>query len=155
MSEASEQNKTEAATPFKLKRAREKGQIARGVDLGFFSSLAAFALFMSFMGAELLESFARAMTRVFARAGSALEPWTAARAALKDFWPALAPMLWLAGTIVAVVLVFEIIQVRGLSFSTAPLKPDFNRLNPGKGLKRLFSMRRKRWFQATGLVGLR
>ena len=40
-----------------------------------------------------------------------------------------------------VVIFFEIIQVRGLYFTPHPLKPDFGRLNPAKGLKRLFSMK--------------
>jgi flagellar biosynthetic protein FlhB len=41
----------------------------------------------------------------------------------------------------AVLVTLEIIQLRGFIFSTHPLKPDFSRLNPAKGLKRLFSLR--------------
>ncbi len=32
----------------------------------------------------------------------------------------------------------EIIQLRGFIFSAQPLKPDFSRINPAKGMKRLF-----------------
>ena len=39
------------------------------------------------------------------------------------------------------VLLVEIVQLRGLVFSATPLKPDFTRLNPAKGLKRLLSVR--------------
>jgi flagellar biosynthetic protein FlhB len=46
-----------------------------------------------------------------------------------------------AATIALLVLLFEIVQLRGIVFTTKPLKPDFSRLNPAKGLKRLFSMR--------------
>jgi len=42
-----ELNKSEEATPFKLSRAREKGTLARGTDLGFFSAMAAFLLFLT------------------------------------------------------------------------------------------------------------
>ena len=36
-----EQDRSEAPSPFKLRRAREKGQVARGMDLGFVGSLLA------------------------------------------------------------------------------------------------------------------
>ena len=36
-----ETDKSENATPFKLKRARERGAVARSLDLGFFAALAA------------------------------------------------------------------------------------------------------------------
>ena len=42
-----EQNKTEEATPFKLAKAREKGTIARGTDLGYLASLAGLLLFLT------------------------------------------------------------------------------------------------------------
>jgi flagellar biosynthetic protein FlhB len=45
------------------------------------------------------------------------------------------------GTLIALVIMVEIVQLRGLIFSTEPLKPDFSRLNPAQGLKRIFSMK--------------
>jgi flagellar biosynthetic protein FlhB len=41
----------------------------------------------------------------------------------------------------AIAIFLEIVQLRGFLFSAAPLKPDFTRLNPAKGLKRIFSVR--------------
>ncbi|MBV9997009.1 MAG: hypothetical protein JO127_17540 [Caulobacteraceae bacterium] len=38
-----EQNRSEQPTPFKLTRSREKGVVARGMDLGYFTALAAFS----------------------------------------------------------------------------------------------------------------
>jgi flagellar biosynthetic protein FlhB len=52
----------------------------------------------------------------------------------------LMPMALLAVLVFAVVLLFEILQA-GVVFSADPLKPDFSRLNPAKGIKRLFSLR--------------
>jgi flagellar biosynthetic protein FlhB len=54
--------------------------------------------------------------------------------------PSLKPMAFLAAAVFLVVLLFELVQT-GLVFSTQALKPDFNRLNPGNNLKRLFSLR--------------
>ena len=137
-----ETNKSEEATPFKLKRAREKGMVARGMDLGFFASLAALASFLIMAGEELVGQLALLMRRSLgAGIANAADPQQAAALAAAVWWPALQPVLLLAGTVVLFVLLLEVVQLRGLIFSTHPLKPDFSRLNPAKGLKRIFSMR--------------
>ncbi len=137
-----EQNKTEEATPFKLKRAREKGQIARGTDLGFFSTLTAFSLFLVMAG----ENMAYQMTTQFrltliAAMSRAEDPATMLEAVSLAVSPAMRSLALLGFTVFVVVAFLEILQNRGITFSTHPLKPDFNRLNPGQGLKRVFSMR--------------
>jgi flagellar biosynthesis protein FlhB len=57
---------------------------------------------------------------------------------LRDALAVLAPLLFAVA--VCAVLV-GLLQSGGLVFSTAPLKPDFTRLNPAQGLKKLFSVR--------------
>src|SRR6185369_2121559 len=42
---------------------------------------------------------------------------------------------------VVIAVAVEIIQNRGLVFSMEPLRPDFSRLNPATGIKRLLSLR--------------
>ncbi len=137
-----EQNKSEEATPFKLKRAREKGQIARGTDLGFFSVLAGLTLYAVVAGADMLKDLAQSTERILRTSVDA----ASAGEALPDLVPqTFASAVWSTATfacsIALIVLFLEIMQVRGLSISTHPLKPDFGRLNPAKGLKRLFSLR--------------
>jgi len=135
-----EQNKTEEATPHKLKRAREKGQVARGADLGFFASLCGLLAFFAFAGASAFQTLREAMRQMLAGVGGAHEP--AFALALWDFSaPAFAQIGWLCAALAGAVFVFELVQVRGIVFTTHPLKPDFSRLNPAKGLKRLFSVR--------------
>ena len=139
---ASEQNKTEEATPFKLKRARDKGQVARGTDLGYVASLVAFSLFTVIVGHRLMVELSTLMRRTFAGAISqASDPAAAPAAITMVFWPTFKLLALLGATIVLIVGFFEILQLRGPVFSTQPLKPDFNRLNPAQGFKRLFSMR--------------
>src|SRR5262249_36808182 len=53
---------------------------------------------------------------------------------------ALVPIAFMAATIFFIVLLFEVLQT-GPVFSSEPLRPDFSRLNPAKGLKRLFTVR--------------
>jgi flagellar biosynthetic protein FlhB len=134
-----EQNKTEEATPFKLKRWREKGSVARSVDLGFFSTVVAFTIFALVAGQRVAAAMAETMRRLLRAASngspddlSSLAPIAAS---------VLQPLALLGATIVVVVVFFEIVQLRGIVFSGHPLRPDFSRLNPAQGLKRLFSPR--------------
>ncbi|MET0183122.1 MAG: EscU/YscU/HrcU family type III secretion system export apparatus switch protein [Caulobacterales bacterium] len=142
MAESTEQNKTEEATPFKLKRAREKGSVARGVDLGFFSILVGAIVFYMIAGGDTWVRLAATMRRVFLSAiEAASDPQYALAAISIVYRPAFDFIALFAGIVVAVVILAEIVQIRGLVFTAQPLKPDFNRLNPGQNLKRLFSMR--------------
>lgn len=141
MSGETEQNKSEEATPFKLEQARKKGTVARGLDLGFFSSMAAFLLFLSAIGAD-------AALRLVEYTRSSLGDFSATQDPAQLLghialgWDVL---LWmviaLGASLLLVVVPLEIFQLRGLSFSAHPLKPDFNRLNPAQGFKRLFSLK--------------
>jgi flagellar biosynthetic protein FlhB len=117
--EAAEQDRSEQATPFKLARARRKGSVARGTDLGFLIAVGAFLLYMWVAGAG--------PNALFALTGYVFS--SVAR-----------PLAFLCFSIFAAVLLFELIQT-GIVFSAEPLKADFSRLNPAKGLKRLFSKR--------------
>jgi flagellar biosynthetic protein FlhB len=141
MAEGQEQNRSEEPTPFKLRRAREKGQVARGLDLGFVAGLVALAGFALAAGERLVADLAQLMRHALATGASARDPQEAAALAGALYWPALRPLLLLGGTVVLIVLLLEIVQLRGLVFSSHPLKPDFSRLNPAKGLKRIFSIR--------------
>lgn len=140
--EGQEQNRSEEPTPFKLRRAREKGQVARGMDLGFVAGLVALAGFAIVAGERLVADLAQLMRQALAMsAAGARDPQEAAALAGYLYWPAMRPLILLGGTVVLIVLLLEIVQLRGLVFSTHPLKPDFSRLNPAKGFKRIFSMR--------------
>lgn len=137
-----EQNRSEAPTPFKLKKAREKGMVARSAELGFLGSLIALAGFGAVAGPAMVGNIAELMRKAFSagidRAG---DPGQAGTMVGSLAWASLAPLALLGATIMTVVIFLEILQLRGLIFTTQPLKPDFSRLNPANGLKRLFSMR--------------
>lgn len=136
-----EQDKSETATPFKLDQARRKGMVARGMDLGFFTALTGFAIAAEVMGADLVQRLAQTVRRTFtviSSVGAAPYPTiVAARESMAILGLLAAP----AFILLALGIVVEIVQLRGLVFSAEPLKPDFSRLNPAKGLKRVFSLR--------------
>lgn len=137
-----EQNRSEAPSPFKLRRAREKGQVARGMDLGFVGSLLAFAGFLLMAGPGFAGRLTNAMRLAFTLGIDRTDRPTAALGTIQAiYWLAFQPLLALGAIIVAVLVFLELVQLRGFIFTAAPLKPDFTRLNPAKGLKRVFSLR--------------
>lgn len=137
-----EQNKTEEATPFKLERARREGNVARGADLGYMSALFALCLFGAAAGSTSLDRLGEAMRRLYATAVPRGADPVAATAAMAASIPPYIQIVALFGATVAlIVLFFEVVQLRGPLFALKALKPDFNRLNPAKGFKRVFSRR--------------
>jgi flagellar biosynthetic protein FlhB len=137
----SEQDKSEQPTPYKLQRSRQKGVVARGMDLGFLSGLAAVLGYAWIEGPALGHAAARAAHDAVVT-GSALGSSDASLlpAMATAFFPVLRPILLLFAAVFVIVLVPEIVQT-GFVFSAAPLKPDFSRLNPANGIKRVFSLR--------------
>lgn len=140
--QSEEQNKTEDASQHKLDQARKKGTVARGMDLGFLAMLVGIAMAAQMFGADMAADTAEMTRRAYA-AGMAQSGDPQAVAALAQSLGS--SMLWpvaVIGLSVAILVIFvDVVQLRGIVFSSHPLKPDFSRLNPAKGLKRLFSLR--------------
>lgn len=137
-----EQNKTEEPTPFKLKKAREKGQVARGMDLGFAAGLIALALAATFLGQRFVVQVADVMRMTFA---TGIDGRGDANEVLgligSIYWYLFQPLIIFGGIVAIMLITLDLLQLRGLIFTAHPLKPDFKRLNPAKGLKRIFSLR--------------
>lgn len=136
-----EQNRSEQATPFKLQRAREKGSVARGMDLGYLVSLAVFSGYVWISGPSLAGRIGEASRRALTGAPELLASPNAILALTGQVLGSLVrPLAFFVAIVFVVVLAFEIVQT-GFVFSSEPLKPDFSRLNPTKGFKRIFSIR--------------
>lgn len=138
--EEADQDKPEEPTAFKLKRAREKGQVARGGDLGFLGGLTAFLAYCWVFGPAHAAAIAHAARRAII-AGATLPPSPHEVLAVTGLMLStiVVPLLVLGTAVFTTVMILEFAQT-GVVFSGQPLKPDFNRLNPAKGLKRIFSV---------------
>jgi flagellar biosynthetic protein FlhB len=140
MSEDSDLEKTEAASPRRLEKAREEGDVARSRELSTFALLAAGAAGVWGGATMLAERLAAALTqalRVDRAAAFDTDRMTqqAADAAL-GVLPALLPALGLtfvAALVAPMLLGGWMISARGLS-------PDFGRMNPLSGLARVVSL---------------
>ncbi|HEX8232325.1 MAG TPA: EscU/YscU/HrcU family type III secretion system export apparatus switch protein [Caulobacteraceae bacterium] len=139
--EEAEQNRSEEPTSFKLSRARQKGTVARGLDLGFATSLVAFAGYGWIMGPALAAQLSQAARNALVAATTtASGPNEVLIVTGKVLAAPFKPLAFLMAVIFGAVLVFELVQT-GVVFSTEPLRLDFGKLNPAKGLKRVFSLR--------------
>ena len=140
MAEDSDLEKTEEATPKRLEKAREEGQVARSLELTTFSVMLVAAAGLLFMGADMMDKLMRIM-----KAGMQMERDLAFQTDLMlnrlyelafEGLISIAPILFL----LLVVAFFAPMLLSGWMFSTKALMPKFDRINPFKGLARIFSV---------------
>jgi len=131
---------TEQPTPKRLREARQKGQVARSTELSGFVVFAAAATALLITGAGLADTLVR-FTRDCLRGAPHYAPEAA--------WPVLRQAVWalattvgpiLGAAVVAAILVGAV-QAGGL-WTWKPLVPQLGRLDPIRGLKQLFSLRK-------------
>lgn len=141
MSQTSGQEKTEKATPKRLRESREKGQLARSRDLNSLILLLVSSGGLLLFGEIMLQGMVRQMnsgfmlpreimfdsTRLHYYLGKALAD------ALLAFTPLLG-MLFIAALLAPMAL-------GGWSFSPKAVIPKWSKLNPAKGFGRMFSRR--------------
>ncbi|NVD34455.1 flagellar biosynthesis protein FlhB [Marinobacter lutaoensis] len=135
------QEKTEEATPRRLEKAREEGQTARSRELATMAVLLAGAggllMFGSHLGAALeaimRDSFTLERSAIFDTRHMSLQLLASVREAAL----ALAPILLL----LLVAAIAGSVALGGLLFSGKAIEPKFSRLDPIKGLGRMFSLR--------------
>ena len=136
-----EQNRNEPATPHKLKEARGRGVVAKSAELNGVLAVLAFVALLFAGGHALFERLARFDASLLSQAHRlALSEATvnaALSALLAELATGLAPLFAL---LVAVGVLASLAQT-GPVFSFEPLKPDFDRINPASGLRRLFTWR--------------
>ncbi|AXF09481.1 flagellar biosynthesis protein FlhB [Paraburkholderia sp. SIMBA_055] len=140
MAEESDLEKTESATPRRLQKAREEGQIARSRELSTFALLAAgfFGVWgMSDSIGEHLQAMLRAaFTFDHAGAFETHRMMIGAGAASREGLYALLPILAVTGA----AALLAPMALGGWQLSTKGLEPKFERLNPIAGLGKIFSI---------------
>jgi flagellar biosynthetic protein FlhB len=130
--------KTEKPTPKRLREAREKGQVARSQDLTAWVGMLITTQLISSTVAHGGKTFGTMLDHM-GQAAAKPDEAGATRFATEAAKSAITLMAPLLITLTLVTIVVGISQV-GLKPSMKRLKPDFSRLNPFKGIKRLFSV---------------
>ncbi|MDL1864075.1 flagellar type III secretion system protein FlhB [Betaproteobacteria bacterium PRO5] len=141
MADDNDLERTEPASPRRLEKAREEGQVARSQELTTFILLIAASSSLWVIGSIIIQKLSAVL-----ESGLRMEQEVAFNSALLlprlfqlalDGLLAIAPLL---GWLVIIALVAPIL-LSGWLFSSKALFPDLKRLNPANGLKRIFSSR--------------
>jgi flagellar biosynthetic protein FlhB len=134
-------DRNQAATPHKLKRARERGQTAKSTDLVSAIVFAVAVVYMTWQGFDAVSTQFRFELALLLHAGrmdpSGATLWPMIEHALRSTLMLTAPFFV---TVMLAAIAGNVLQT-GPILSFEPLKADFDRINPVNGLKRLFSMR--------------
>jgi flagellar biosynthetic protein FlhB len=136
-----EQNRSEPPTPYKLEDARKRGSVAKSLELNSLLTLFAAFVLVYIWGLRMIND------------QLSLDAAILAQAHLLNFDPPhlfawlthvfaetlvdLAPLL----LVVVVMAVLGTLVQTGPVFTWFPVKPQFDRLNPVAGFKRVFSLR--------------
>jgi flagellar biosynthesis protein FlhB len=135
-------NRTEKATPKRRKEAREKGQIARSPDLTSAAVVMGGIVALIVTGPSMLDRYADIVRVGLSQSGSTR---LAGRAGVGDLFSwgitsmvgIVAPI---AVTTLAAGLIANVVQNRP-AITTAAISPQWNRLDPRSGFKRIFGVR--------------
>lgn len=134
-------DKSDPASPYKLEKAREKGSVSKSQDASFLALLFGLTCIVFGLGDSLARDIARVLHEALSQ--SMRSQWDAASLStllgtvFSELFVVLAPPLAIVGVLAVGVGVWQV----GFTISSEPLKPDFSRINPAKGFKRLFSSR--------------
>ena len=131
-----QEDRTEAATPRRLQRAREEGHVPISRELPVLAGLIAVTLMLSLAGPAVLNDLASRIAMLFSHAGAFDgAEGVALRAAALAWGRGAAPFVLAA----LVAGVGAVVLQTGFVPNIHALRPEFGRINPRAGLRRLFS----------------
>ncbi len=136
-------DRTEKATPKHRQEARDKGQVAKSPELGGAAVLAAGLIGITAFGPKIVDTVSSTMRATWAEIANGSAVTSSANLhglmsiATQALLGTVAPI---AALCVAIAVLANVAQV-GIKPHMRALKPDFKRLNPGAGAKRLFGPR--------------
>lgn len=135
-----DQEKTEQATPKRKEEAREKGQVAKSREISSAAILISGLLYFWFGATSMLNHFMAVMKRYFISLVSTSVSTDTISSLMAgvvyDIFSLLLPLFIIAAVTAFVVNLLQ----TGFVFSAEPLTPKWSKIDPIKGLKRLFSL---------------
>ncbi|MFV1950753.1 MAG: flagellar biosynthesis protein FlhB [Nitrospinota bacterium] len=140
MPEDNKEQRTEQATPKRMGEVRSKGQVAYSREVSSVVVLMASLLVLYFTGAYMFRNLMGISGYMFSEAGG-MEIggegiYFLFYTVVKAFYKMLLPLLIV---VFAASLISGVLQTGGFLFSAKPITPDFSKLSPIKGVRKLFS----------------
>jgi flagellar biosynthesis protein FlhB len=130
------EERTEKATPKKLKDSRKEGRVARTPELGAWSAILVVAASLHWLAGHALTSVRTLLARTLVMTEHPDIP-SAMRLLHDGFTLTLVIAVALGGLVMLIAVAAAVAQ-GGLFIATKALKPKWSHLNPIKGAKRLF-----------------
>jgi len=139
MAEDSDLEKTEPASPRRLEKAREEGQVVRSRELNTFLVLSAGVGTLWLLGGYMFHGLSSVVQdSMWFDPNVGRDTAVMLISAAGMAWRALFALLPLFGVLVVVAILASVL-LGGLVFSAKALEPKFERMNPIKGIGRMFS----------------
>jgi flagellar biosynthetic protein FlhB len=134
------QERTEQGTPKRRDEARAKGRVAKSREVSSVAGLAACLSYFYFNATGLLQNITALMTSILRSAGRVTLSIDNIQSLFADLLLQVFFLLLPIFSVVFLVAIFaNVIQV-GALFSTSAVQPELSKIDPLKGLQRLFSM---------------
>ena len=136
------QERTEPATPKKRQKVRSEGRVCKSRDLGAAVEILAGLLGLLMLGRSIVGGLLGYMRGTIQFMGDSVlfqDGWFSALAdaAVRNYFGS-----WLLlGIIIAVLVTAVTVRQVGWSITGEPFKPNFGRLNPVSGMKKIISLR--------------
>jgi len=132
--------RTEEPSQRRLQDARERGQVPRSRELTNFASMIGGSAVLAAIGGTLAAQLSQVMRRGLSIDPANLRDSDSMQSSLAGACAsALAVLLPLFGTLICLVLLSSVL-LGGWNFSLQAMAPDFTRLSPLAGIKRLFGL---------------
>ena len=138
--DSNQDDRTEEATPERREDFREKGQVAVSKDISATLALSAVVLFMTYFSGQALDRINRMIARSFSAARTfrvsdgSVGPYL--NAAWNDMLMLMIPVFAVTA---ATAILITLLQSQ-FNWSWKKIAPDFNRMDPLKGLARMVSV---------------
>ena len=136
-----EKDKTEQATPFKLQEAKRRGQVMKSLEFNSFFVIAGLLAVLYMWGSGVVTHGQRFGQLTLSQAGQVVFDIPNLMSGFQVVELGTATLLAPFFVVAVIVAVAGNLVQTGPIFTTHPLKPDLQRLNPVTGFKRVFSVK--------------
>jgi flagellar biosynthetic protein FlhB len=129
-----QENKTEKATPYRRRKLREEGNVAKSAEIATASTVLLGSILIFFTGYTLFSKVLELFWNV------SLNPLVGFHRIFTQIKESIVPLILPFFVLSLLVVILTHIAQFGFIFTTKTLEPKLERLNPFEGLKRIFSL---------------
>ena len=138
--DSSGQEKTEQPTGKRKSKSREEGQVAKSQEINTVAGLTAALIYFALNGGAMLSSIRKQQGHLFTDLMGMEVTQDTAHAMLTDVISGMLGIIMPFLLVLFVAAIMSNVFQFGFMFTLKPLKPRFDKMNPIKGIKRLFSV---------------